>query len=823
MKADRFCNFRAFQIKRTMSALANPTGQRFLRCQVPLLFCLLLLRVYECVAVAQRLFVPTPLLWEAAGLLYDLWLAAIFSALCFGPFWLLHRLSPKAAVGLQHLLNVLLLLSCIGLLLTFSERNTPFDHEFFTRKGADSWETVKQMTTAGLTVYIPVLVYLPLYLLLYFYGFRRRVFSRNILFTAAILATLCTGAIRWAQPAPEWFSEKSAFYLTTDKLSYWVADSYQYLSRQKKETLTDARLQAEISYYQRQQPFHFTDPAWPLLHRADEPDVLGSFFSLGTKPPNIVLLVVEGLSSDFSGRHAYAASFTPFLDSLSDQSLTWDNFLSTAPGTFAAQPALSGSVPFAEKGFAIQNVLPGHLSLTRLLRANGYHTRFFAGFDTDFDNMGGFIRTQGTDFMLNYFGPKYRKMGVGEEGWSMGYPDDALFARSFEVMDSMGNAPYFSIYHTGTTHMPYLFEQKASYDRKFDEKMHLLKVTPGIRRSLLQTKNVLATFLFSDDCLRAFFKSYARRPEWNNTIFLITGDHHIGSFPSTGAIDDYHVPLIVYSPMLKAPRRFASVNTHNELAPTLMQLLSHNYSLKATPADVPWIGSVLDTATAFRNIHNRAFMSWSREINDYIHGDWFLSGDELYRLTPTLLQEPVSNDSLRQLLTRMRDNFIRINQYVCANDRIFPQTDLLLPGKKKLLYEWQDSSEHHYNTRSADTSLAADFAVPKGYRYLFVEAEAEAWQPGSVANEHPTFRLALIDNKDGQRNYRYWSKRDIITLSKAPFVTQRWNTVTLNDLFTLQDHASVKELIFEWAVYTDEARMDLRLRGKKLRIWGIAD
>ncbi|MGG2305080.1 hypothetical protein ACE4Z6_27035, partial [Salmonella enterica] len=85
--------------------------------------------------------------------------------------------------------------------------------------------------------------------------------------------------------------------------------------------------------------------------------------------------------------------------------------------------------------------------------------------------MGGFIRAQGTDFLLSHYPSKYKEMGIGEEGWSMGYPDDALFERSFEVMDSIRHTPYLNIYHTGTTHMPYLFEQKKEYEKKFDEKL----------------------------------------------------------------------------------------------------------------------------------------------------------------------------------------------------------------------------------------------------------------------------------------------------------------------------------------------------------------
>jgi phosphoglycerol transferase MdoB-like AlkP superfamily enzyme len=50
--------------------------------------------------------------------------------------------------------------------------------------------------------------------------------------------------------------------------------------------------------------------------------------------------------------------------------------------------------------------------------------------------------------------------------------------------------------------------------------------------------------------LRGFFDAYSKRSDFNNTIFLITGDHRMPEIPMSDKIDRYHVPLIVYSPML---------------------------------------------------------------------------------------------------------------------------------------------------------------------------------------------------------------------------------------------------------------------------------
>jgi phosphoglycerol transferase MdoB-like AlkP superfamily enzyme len=157
------------------------------------------------------------------------------------------------------------------------------------------------------------------------------------------------------------------------------------------------------------------------------------------------------------------------------------------------------------------NVMPDHLSLIKIAKSNGYHTKFLVGFNPDFDNMGGYIRLQGTDFILSQYPSKYKEMGIGKEGWSMGYPDDNLYSRSFEVMDSLRNTPYLNIYHTGTTHLPYLFEQKPVYEKLFDQKIKTMIVSQNIKRTLKQTKEVLVTFMFSDEQHHFF---YHRRPPY---------------------------------------------------------------------------------------------------------------------------------------------------------------------------------------------------------------------------------------------------------------------------------------------------------------------
>ncbi len=802
-----------------MTDLKPPFFQRFFRIALALLITLCLLRVFEYVAVASKSFADQSYRFELVGVLYDVWLWLIYCGIIFLPVFILYKLNNRSGLFLFHLLNVLFIFCCLGLLITFSERNTPFDHELFTRKTKDTLDTVKQMMGSGLKPYVPFIIYLPTYFLIYYSVTVKITASKPIIRCVMIVSVLAIIFIRFANPSPDWFKKNSGYYLTTNKLSYWINDSYHYLFAQNKRNAPG--IAEEIEFYHANHPFKFTSSEYPLMHQNTDADVLGDFFNLHSTTPNLVILVVEGLSRDFSGANAYAGSFTPFLDSLSKKSLTWDNFLSTAPGTFAAHPAISGSLPYGKRGFSIINVMPDHLSLIKILRNNGYYTRFLTGFNPDFDNMGGYIRLQGTDFILSHYPSKYKEMGVGKEGWSMGYPDDALYNRSFEVMDSVNKQPYLNIYHTGTTHLPYLFEQKRKYEKKFDQKLKTMNVSAPIKRTLGETKEVIVTFMFSDDCIRKFFSDYSKRPEYHNTIFFITGDHHIGSFPTVGEIDEYRVPFIVYSPMLKKGEKFLSVNTHNNITPSIVSFLAKNFHFNNYPQEVHWLGAVLDTSRAFRNQQSMPFMSWGRQINDYLWKDYFISDKQLYKLKPDLTQEKITNDSIKKKMIRLRENFEAINAFVCDSNRVYPARKSMLPGNKELLRYYADTTTRRIKTTMADTSLMPLLKLPKGYQFLYVEFYAAVNIEGEDADKYPTVRFALIDTREKGKNFLYWSKRDLATLSKNKFQPKIWNDITTHDLFTLSDYKGVKDLHYELALFNTPPGIDLQIRDIRVMVYGV--
>jgi lipoteichoic acid synthase len=797
----------------------------YYKIQLGFLLIILSVRVFEYIAIASKSFsVKNPFLYEIFGLFYDTWACLIYCFIFILPFLLFYLLHKRVAIIFQYFINVIFIINYLSFIFVFSERTRPFDHEFFTRDISESILTTKQFLTGSLTVFLPFIIYITLYFLLCNFLFKRKSIKPVIRYSTFIASVLSVLFIKFSMPNEKWFKQNQAYYLVCNKFSYWASESYRYFTKSDKFSVdgkNKEEIEKQIAFYWKNHPFQFVSTEYPLLHKNTSPDVLGKFLNFKKEKPNIVIVVFEGLSSDFCGDSAVYTSFTLFLDSLAKSSLVWYNHLSTAPGTFGAHPAIEGSLPYGSRGFSRMSFMPDHLSLIKILRKNGYFTYFMTGSGLDFDNLGAYIRFQNTDFMLQKFSSKYKEMGVGPGGWSMGYPDDALYSRSFEVLDSLKHSPYLSIFHTATSHEPYLFVQSPVYDKLFEKKIRSMKASAEVKKTMRQCKKVMMSFMFADDCLKKFFADYKKRPDFQNTIFIITGDHHIGSVPTTDEIDDYHVPFFIYSPMLKKAQRFYCVNSHNCVTPTLLGMLNNNFRMDYNPPEVHWLADVLDTSVAFRNIHNMAFMTWSRDIPDYIWKNYYIYEDKLYQLSSALKEEEIENDTLMKFMVSLRENFKFINMYVCANNKIFPKEKDLLPGEKELLLEINDLKEQAVISKEDRVELMKFYRVPGEYRYLYVDVSLEFYTASKDSDNYPAIQLALLDTTRGNRDYQYSSNKDVTTMVDGTFAPKVWNKILTSDIFNLNEYKASKNLIFTTAIYSNINKIDVKKKNLLIKIYGI--
>jgi hypothetical protein len=481
-------------------------------------------------------------------------------------------------------------------------------------------------------------------------------------------------------------------------------------------------------------PWDGSDPAHPFLHAERTPDTLGPLFTTraGT-PPNLVFIIVEGLGRSFSGPGARLGSFTPFLDELAARSLYFENFLSGQGRTFGVLTTVFGSLPFGEQGMAaLGERMPRHDSLLSILKAQGYDLRFYSGSNMDFDNEGLFLRRQGVETIVSEkdFGPPAQRAN----DW--GYADRDLMELALRREARAGTQPFTSIIQTTSMHSPFTFPGKEDYLRRVDQ--HVARLKLGDRPEYRNGREIFASVLYTDDALRLFFERAAKLPGFDNTVFVITGDHRLPELPMDTRIERYHVPLIVYSPLLKAPRAVKAVSSQFDIAPSLLAWLSKGYGLR-TPQQVSWLGTGLDTETSFRNLHAIPLKQTKTELSDFVSGSAYLAQGQLYTLSDGMAIDRAENPAAQAQAKAQFAAFLKAN-------RLAGQAEALAPPGVPLAAYGGERSLHGVPLVQASSAVGVrGMRVRPGAGALAVEAtftnsagqESRAFAPLLVlTNEH---------------------------------------------------------------------------------------
>ena len=475
--------------------------------------------------------------------------------------------------------------------------------------------------------------------------------------------------------------------LRLSKLAYFFDDSLLYLKQSEASSTVDTMsLASQPGSASDVAGFRYLDPKYPFLHTEQTADVLGTHFKINPgPPPNLVFIIVEGLGRSFSGPGASLGSFTPHLDQLAAKSLYWENFLAVQGRTFAVLPSLFGSLPFGDNGFAkLGGRMPAHATLLSVLKGQGYRLKFYYGADLDFDDERTFLQRQGVDVLVgeNDFGAEY----LLSNSW--GYADNELISRTLVGEAGDAQQPFVSVIQTMTTHTPYTFPGQENYAARFEQRLNELGVAEGRKETYRAYRDIYTSILYTDDALGRFFEEAKQNPAYQNTVFIVTGDHRLPEIPTVAWMDRYHVPLIIFSPLLKAPARIKSVSSHFDIAPSLLAFLSHNYGVK-TPQAVTWIGSGLDMEPTFRNIHVFPMKQTKTNLVDFVSGTWFINQDKLYTLSDGMKIEPSHDDAT---MARVQAQFAAFR---AANDQ-FARSLALMPKEvagQLGVYPGQDSAK----------------------------------------------------------------------------------------------------------------------------------
>lgn len=425
-----------------------------------------------------------------------------------------------------------------------------------------------------------------------------------------------------------------------------------------------------------------SDSQYPLERTDNINNVLGTYFKKTDEKPDIVFIVVESLGADLFGVNKYGYTFTPFLDSLSRHSLLWTNCLSSTPRSFGAVPAITGSVPHGLKGFQFGNI-PEYNSLFSVLKDNDYKTSAFYAGEYSFDKVYDYLVSQKVDFLAPLLEDQQKKENKHLDYTYWGYQDKPMFDKSMDIIEQRdADKPYFDMFMTVSQH-----DNRLRLNNKEDADIYYERAAETIA-SLPENEQVkmneiighLAATIYGDEAIQQFVKRYSEYNKDGNYIFVITGDHSL-NLNSSNPLNAFHVPLIIWSPLLEKTARFNALVSHNDIVPTLNALLRDNYKLK-TPAEIHWVGKELDTIKDFHCDQKTCFLRYTRTIFDGIYENYyytfskskkaFLIGEDL-ELTEIQDKETINQIDENFKAMVYADNYSYTNNKVSKNP-IYPQS-----------------------------------------------------------------------------------------------------------------------------------------------------
>jgi phosphoglycerol transferase MdoB-like AlkP superfamily enzyme len=277
---------------------------------------------------------------------------------------------------------------------------------------------------------------------------------------------------------------------------------------------------------------------------------------------NVVIIIVESLSEEYSGRLNKEKSFpeykgyTPFIDSLLDSSLCFRYSYANSKRSIEGIPAVASGLPSLMNDAFLTSVFSANKinSLPILLKKYGYTSSFFHGGKNGTMNFDAYSKDAGFD---HYYGKNEYNNDKDYDG-EWGIFDEPFLQYAAATMNST-RQPFVSVIFTISSHHPYRIPDK--YRNKFP------KGTLEIHESIGYT----------DYSLKQFFSTFSKMTSFDSTLFVITADHTsiAGSEYYQNPVGAYAVPIIYYMHHSQLKGESKQITQQADIMPSVLGFMNY--------------------------------------------------------------------------------------------------------------------------------------------------------------------------------------------------------------------------------------------------------
>ena len=297
----------------------------------------------------------------------------------------------------------------------------------------------------------------------------------------------------------------------------------------------------------------FLNDDYPVLRKTTSKNPINNF--------NVVIILMESFAGSHIGKLGNKDTITPNFDKLTNDGVLFTRMFSTGTRTNRGLAGTLLSFPGLPRFKSILNdasVDQNFSSIANILKQKKYETFFLVGGELDYDNRYGFFLGQGFD---NFYGTKDYN-NVFKTTW--GIADEHLFEKSFNILKNTKKPLLMSIL-TLSNHPTYEFPKPNNFIPISDK---------------IKYQKRFNAFKYSDWALGQFMEKCKKEPFYENTIFVILGDHGITSTKShqnsSMDLSAYHIPCLIIVPNLNKNINHR-VASQIDIIPTILHLLGDEF------------------------------------------------------------------------------------------------------------------------------------------------------------------------------------------------------------------------------------------------------
>ncbi|HLP45759.1 MAG TPA: LTA synthase family protein [Candidatus Kapabacteria bacterium] len=288
--------------------------------------------------------------------------------------------------------------------------------------------------------------------------------------------------------------------------------------------------------------------------------------------PNIVFIIMETFAGFKTGVVNDGLDSSPNFDKLSGQGIYFINHFVPMENTSRSLFALIAGMPDASRGrYSSWNPLLVDQQTVMNYFSN-YKKMYFLGGSANWGNIRGLLSHNIKDLEIFEEG-SYRSPVL--DVW--GISDADLFMEANNILRERNDTPFFAFIQTSGNHRPFLVPPDS---RGFN--------TVSVSKKILEKNGFYSLeeyngFRFLDHCLGYYFDLAQREAYFNNTIFVIMGDHGTLNGARDTRFGDlslgsFRVPLLIYAPgIIKEPGKISTVISELDVLPTLAGLIGKPY------------------------------------------------------------------------------------------------------------------------------------------------------------------------------------------------------------------------------------------------------